>query len=129
MDISLTFTQAATILEKFRHPIPPRPGRGFLLAGDAGAIEHDARGYHWRGTESELVRLSKRLGLLRTANPMTLAHVRNELAKVNISITSLPWHNEYRVNYKRGREATAYYTSDLEDAYHTGLVMAREKSR
>ena len=72
MTIDLTYSQAAAILERWqRTPIPPRPGRGVMLPGDAGAIEHDARGYHWRGTESELVRLSQKLGVIRTANRRT----------------------------------------------------------
>ena len=33
---------------------------------------------------------------------------------------------EYRVNYLNGREETAYYTNDIEDAVSTGTVMARE---
>lgn len=31
---------------------------------------------------------------------------------------------EWRVNYRWGREASAYYTTDLEDAYSTGCHMA-----
>lgn len=30
---------------------------------------------------------------------------------------------EYRVNFAGGKEATAYYTNDLEDAFATGVTM------
>lgn len=35
---------------------------------------------------------------------------------------------EYRVNFRAGREATAYYTNDLEDALATGIAMANRKA-
>jgi hypothetical protein len=31
---------------------------------------------------------------------------------------------EYRVNFRHGEEDTAYYTTDLEDAFATALDMA-----
>ena len=34
----------------------------------------------------------------------------------------------YRVNFRGGDEATAYYTPDLEDAFATGVTMARQRS-
>lgn len=34
---------------------------------------------------------------------------------------------EYRVNYRHGKEDTAYYTNDPLDAYRTGLRMASER--
>lgn len=37
--------------------------------------------------------------------------------------------DEYRVNFRNGAEATAYYTNDLEDAVKTGLHMAEERAR
>ncbi|MFA5604171.1 MAG: hypothetical protein WDA12_04925 [Bacilli bacterium] len=33
-------------------------------------------------------------------------------------------YGEYQVNFSEGKEATAYYTDDLEDAVNTGLSMA-----
>jgi hypothetical protein len=36
---------------------------------------------------------------------------------------------EYRVNFRGGREATAYYTNDLDDGLQTGLAMARERAK
>jgi len=32
-------------------------------------------------------------------------------------------YDEYRVNFKGGREATAYYTNDLQDAIDTAAAM------
>lgn len=36
---------------------------------------------------------------------------------------------EYRVNYVDGKEATAYYTDDLDDAIVTGVSMGRERPK
>jgi hypothetical protein len=36
---------------------------------------------------------------------------------------------DYRVNFQGGNEATAGYSDDLEDAYQTGLALAREGNR
>jgi hypothetical protein len=38
-------------------------------------------------------------------------------------------HDEYRVNYLGGTEATAYYTPHLDDAVQTGTAMAAEMRR
>jgi hypothetical protein len=38
-------------------------------------------------------------------------------------------YGEFRVNFKGGREETAYYTNDLMDAVHTGLSMARQRDK
>lgn len=35
---------------------------------------------------------------------------------------------EYRVNYPKGAESTAYYTSEASDAVGTARVMARSKT-
>jgi predicted hotdog family 3-hydroxylacyl-ACP dehydratase len=50
--------------------------------------------------------------------------VRAKLMAYKISIR----HNdgEYRVNIRAGREATAYYTNDLQDALATGIAMAEK---
>jgi hypothetical protein len=34
---------------------------------------------------------------------------------------------QYRVNFLGGRESTAFYTLDLDDALETGLAMAAER--
>lgn len=36
--------------------------------------------------------------------------------------------DEFRVNYPKGAESTAYYTDDPEDAVGTAKVMARSKT-
>ena len=33
---------------------------------------------------------------------------------------------EFRVNYRGGKEATAYYTDDLKDALGTAILMSQE---
>ena len=53
---------------------------------------------------------------------MTQSEVKAKLAAVGISFRGRD--NEYRVNYRGGSEATAYYTTDLDDALETGRVMA-----
>ena len=55
---------------------------------------------------------------------LTLAMVRAELRAVGVSISKTDW-DEYRVNFRGGNEATAYYTTGLEDARGTGLAMMR----
>ena len=45
----------------------------------------------------------------------------DELRLSGIILEILP--GEYRVNYRDGTEATAYYTDELEDALSTGRVM------
>lgn len=36
---------------------------------------------------------------------------------------------EYVMNYKGGKEATAYYTNDLADAVGTGEIMCKERDK
>jgi hypothetical protein len=55
---------------------------------------------------------------------LTLTKVRAELRAIGVVITRTEW-DEYRVNFRGGNEATAYYTNDLEDARDTGLDMMR----
>lgn len=50
--------------------------------------------------------------------------VEKELREIGLTITRLSNTDEYRVNYKHGREATAYYTDDLMDAAMTGYAMS-----
>jgi hypothetical protein len=53
---------------------------------------------------------------------LTLAAVAGELSRLGVTIASQP--GEYRVNWRGGKEATAYYTDDLADALATGRGMA-----
>lgn len=55
---------------------------------------------------------------------MTMRKAKEALKLVGVTIAYMDFGEEYRVNLAGGREATAYYTSDLEDAYRTGLAMA-----
>lgn len=57
---------------------------------------------------------------------MTVAQARMLLDSIGVSIRRTPY-GEYRVNYKGGTEATAYYATDLKDAVETGIVMARQR--
>lgn len=51
----------------------------------------------------------------------TLKEARTRLPNsMQIGATS---HGEYRVNYRGGKEATAYYTNDLQDAFDTAMRM------
>jgi hypothetical protein len=54
---------------------------------------------------------------------LTLTNVRKELRRLDIVITHVD--DEYRVNFRGGSEATAYYTNDLQDAFDTGRAMRR----
>lgn len=60
----------------------------------------------------------------RDTERFTLAGVKSQLASKGITIVKR--EDEFIVNFKGGREATAYYTDDLEDALQTGLQMAKE---
>jgi hypothetical protein len=55
---------------------------------------------------------------------LTLAIVRKELRNVGVVISRTAY-GEYRVNFRNGIEATAYYTDALDDARDTGHAMAR----
>lgn len=50
---------------------------------------------------------------------------RATLKALGISLSHDHDADEYRVNYRNGKEATAYYTNDLEDAVGTGRAMAQ----
>lgn len=54
---------------------------------------------------------------------VTQKHVRAVLKAAGMAIYRID--DEYRVNFRRAPESTAYYTNDLEDALETGLYMAR----
>lgn len=54
---------------------------------------------------------------------LTLAGAKAELRQHGMALSKRD--GEYRVNFRGGREATAYYASDLEDAVATGIDMAK----
>jgi hypothetical protein len=51
--------------------------------------------------------------------------VRKALQKLGITVRRTE-HEEYRINYRGGAEATAYYTNELADALHTGVAMFQQ---
>jgi hypothetical protein len=62
-----------------------------------------------------------------------MAYARLLLAEVTatlrvLGLTIRKTDSEYRVNFKGGTEATAYYTTDINDALETGAAMA-ERAR
>jgi hypothetical protein len=54
---------------------------------------------------------------------MTIRHIRAHFDHIGMVIAKRD--GEYRVNYAQGSESTAYYTDSPDDAYRTGLDMAR----
>jgi hypothetical protein len=60
---------------------------------------------------------------------MTIKTAADILRPLGIALTRDPQSKEFRVNFRRGREATAYYTNDLQDAVATGQDMARRGVR
>jgi len=56
----------------------------------------------------------------------TLSSAKLDLKQVGIVLTVRD--SEYRVNFRGGSELTAYYTTSLEDALHSGLDMAKRKN-
>lgn len=61
---------------------------------------------------------------------MTIKQAKAELKPLGITLVSKPWTGEFRVNYAvDGREATAVYATDLDDAVATGKAMAEWMGR
>lgn len=56
------------------------------------------------------------------SNPTTVKEAMAFLRQFNMIIRKTD--DEFRVNFKGGDEATAYYTTDLEDAIDTAKQMA-----
>jgi len=54
---------------------------------------------------------------------MTLAEAKKACSEIGCVLTKRD--GEYRVNFRGGNEATAYYTNDLRDAVLTAAQMAR----
>jgi hypothetical protein len=63
-----------------------------------------------------------------TSNKFSFTEVKEELRALRITITRTT-AGEFRVNHCEGKEETAYYTDDLDDARDTGLHMAHDKPR
>jgi hypothetical protein len=59
---------------------------------------------------------------------LTMKHARATLAPLGMTIKRTEWE-EFRVNVANGREETAYYATDLEDALLTGIEMAKIEAR
>lgn len=57
---------------------------------------------------------------------VAVSKANSELFSVRITFTD---YDEYRVNLIAGREATAYYTSDLDDALGSAKLMDAETRR
>jgi hypothetical protein len=53
---------------------------------------------------------------------LKLEDVRRELSPLGIIVRLT--YGEYRVNFRGGKEETAYYATDLEDALASGRAMA-----
>lgn len=60
-----------------------------------------------------------------TYNKLTLKTVKARLAGMGMTVTCTD--GEYRVNFKGGKEATAYYTDSLSDAAWTAVAMYEKK--
>lgn len=57
----------------------------------------------------------------------TIKEAKRELASIAITLTKDD-EGEFRVNFRGGKEATAYYTNDLDDAIGTGKELAKWKA-
>jgi len=55
------------------------------------------------------------------------AAVRATMAIYDMTISRRNSAGEYRVNFRDGDEATAYYTADLTDARDTGIAMRQRQ--
>lgn len=60
---------------------------------------------------------------------MTLRAAQAAVRALGMVLTSHPELGEYRLNFKGGTEATAYYTNDLDDAIATAEDMAQRHLR
>jgi len=60
-------------------------------------------------------------------NKMTVKEATKTLQQHGVALKRTEF-NEFRVNFKHGTEATAYYTDDLIDAVNTGIDMATRKA-
>ena len=58
---------------------------------------------------------------------MNLRDAQKALQPHGMTMKKTGYGNEHRVNYKGGKESTAYYSDDRDDAYHTAHKMAEER--
>lgn len=76
----------------------------------------------WGADELDsIARVLRDYGLTRVRD------VRKALSAIDIVLNRVG--ADFRVNFRGGREATAYYTSDLSDALQTGIAMSKEGRR
>jgi hypothetical protein len=68
------------------------------------------------------------LPTLEDFKPPTLSEAKKILHGKGISMYKNMW-GEFRVNYIGGSNETAYYTSDWQDAFNTGMRMYDERQR
>lgn len=59
--------------------------------------------------------------------PMTFKEAEATLREIGISLRRTGWGRELRVNLRCGREKTACYTEDTDDAVGTGQAMAQRR--
>ena len=59
--------------------------------------------------------------------PMTLQEAKSIARHLGLTLRKVR-SGEYRVNFRDGNEATAYYTDNLEDAVNTAVEMARKRA-
>lgn len=59
---------------------------------------------------------------------MTIKEAQMELREHGMTLRKDPFGGQYRVNFKGGKEATAYYTDDRDDAVLSGISMARARA-
>lgn len=81
------------------------------------------------GEKRPSLRALKEAGAFAKSEANAVAVVRNELRARGLSLRKTE-HGEWRVAFAgRGNEESAYYATDLADAFATGLAMAREGNR
>lgn len=60
---------------------------------------------------------------------MRLSEAKRKVRPYGMTISKDPQTGEFRVNFLGGREVTAYYTDDLDDAVETAVAMSGEQDR
>jgi hypothetical protein len=58
---------------------------------------------------------------------MTLQQAKSTARHLGLTLRKAP-SGDYRVNFRDGNEATAYYTDNLEDAVKTAVEMAGKRA-
>ncbi len=59
------------------------------------------------------------------SNTQQLKVAKQKLKELGITVNYNSEWEEYRVNFINGKESTASYTNDIEDALNTGIAMAK----